>query len=356
MCTYLQRPSVVLLQAILSLGFWTSTCQGEDCFAQAWQGTIGQTPVMMEFDNVGEDEALAGRYYYRTGMTDLLLQEDAKKKGLWRELDPKGKVTGLLSLTCQNNAVSGEWKSPNGKTVLPIRAEPATSYSDPRLDAAKPRVIKRGATRGHQYEIIGVPGIDAVQGLRLLGDTNGIQKINATLRNQFLSDLERATTCVSYGRLKRGQDHGYEHEAQYEVIAWNGNFVVIGSGESGYCGGAHPYVEHGAMTYSLQSGEVEDVSLWLMDRYREDIALDTGLGKLLLKSYRAQQTEDDDQCPDYIEFSGSAVWPTDQGFIFFASTPYAQSACRGDIAVPYKAVLPYLSPDGRSRVGAFSKR
>lgn len=356
MCTYLQRPSAVLLQAVLSLGFCSSTCHGEECLAQAWQGTIGEAKVVMEFDNVGDDDALAGRYYYRTGMTDLLLQADAKKAGLWRELDPKGKVTGLLTLTCQSNILSGEWKSPDGKTALPIHAEPAESYSDPRLNAAKPRVIERGATRTHRYEIIGVPGVDAVRGLRLLGDTSGIQKINTTLRKQFLSDLERATTCVAYGRLRRGQDHGYEHEAQYDVVAWNDAFVVVGSGESGYCGGAHPYQEHGAITYNLQSGEAEDVSLWLADRYKEDISSDSGLGKLLLKSYRAQQVSDDDQCLDFIEFSGAGVWPTDKGFIFSASTPYAQSACREDIVVPYKAALPYLSPYGRSRIETFTKR
>lgn len=151
-------------------------------------------------------------------------------------------------------------------------------------------------------------------------------------------------------------DHGYGHESRSDVIAWNADFVVIDTATSGYCGGAHPYHGHGAITYSLQSGEQEDVSLWLAKPYREDIGLGTDLGRLLVKLYRKSDSGGEDDCIKSIEFSGAAVWPTDEGLVFQSGAPYAFSACIEDITVPYKAVAPYLSPEGGSRIKSFLSR
>ena len=136
------------------------------------------------------------------------------------------------------------------------------------------------------------------------------------------------------------------------LIAWNKAFVVIGERFSQYCGGIHPLSGSSATTYSLETGKAEDVSRWLIDRYRKDIPKDSPLGKIILNIYKPSE----DECSDSIELSGENVWPTSTGIIFQPTAPYMSSECIEDITVPYKKLSSYLSPEGNTNVQAFQSR
>jgi len=351
----MRRLFTFLLLATTLAGFARSA-DAQDCIAETWKGTIGTVPVMMEFIYEGENDELAGRYYYRTSFVDLFLVSDSEKPDRWKELDPKGTVTGSLTLNCKENALSGAWSSPDGSKTLPISAEvqPSDSFSKQRLDGLKPTVTKRDSTGKLSYELFTAQGFNAVTGLRLMGDSKAVVDINSALMELFTYNLHEAIDCMAFGRWRRGVDHGYEYEFGMSMIAWNKAFVVIGESSSQYCGGIHPLYGSGATTYSLQTGKAEDVSQWLIDRYRKNIPKDSPLGKIVLKIYSQDQ---EDQCTDdSIELSGEYVWPTSEGITFRPTAPYDYTACIKDITVPYKSMSPYLSPLGKTNVQAFQSR
>lgn len=325
----------------------------QDCIAQTWKGTIGAVPVMMQFDYIGEDSSLAGRYYYRTSIVDLLLVSDSTKPDRWKELDPKGTVTGYLTLSCKENSLSGTWSSPDGSKTLPISAEvqPEDSFSRQRLAGLKTTATKRGTVGKSKYELFTAQGFGAVKGLRLMGDGKIVADINSALMERFTNRLDEAIDCIASGRWQRGEEHGYYYESEMSMIAWNEAFVVIGESYSQYCGGVHPLAGAGATTYGLQTGKAEDASQWLIDRYRKEIPKGSPLGKIIMELYSQE-----DECADSIELSGEYVWPASTGITFQPMAPYISSACIQDITVPYKSMSPYLSPLGKTNVQAFQSR
>jgi len=339
--------------------------KGSNCMSEiwkgTWQGTIGKIPVTMNFDsmNIEDNKVPVGKYYYRSGLIDLILKRDKTNPNQWQELDIQGNVTGILTLTCKDNTFSGEWKSPNGKQKLPINAHAIESYSKTRLDSVKPKEIKHGTIGGHRFAIIAAEGNNNVQGLRLHDKTPGIEKINNKLFENYLSQLDDAIGCISYGRQERGVNDQYEFNYDSELIAWNTHFAVIKHSQGMYCGGAHPDGNHRVETYRTDSGELEDVFEWLPNSYRDEIFQNSDLGKLLVKVYRSMRSRSDlgendaDDCLKDLKISGSSIWPTDKGIVFPTWAPYSCKPCMEDITVPYKDILPFLSSYGRQQIKFF---
>lgn len=350
----MRRFLALLSLAITLVAYSPVPANAEDCLDQTWKGTIGAAAVMMVFDSIGEDGALAGRYYYRTSLEDLLLVNDSEKPGRWKEVDPKGKVSGYMTLNCNGKSLSGNWSSPDGSKTLPVSAEvqEGDTFSKPRLEGLKTKVMESGEAGGSKYEIFFAQGFDSVKGLRLAGDAKAVADINKTLMERFTGSLVEAIDCKAMGRLQRGEgDNGYTYELETSVIAWNRDFVVIGEKTSQYCGGIHPLYGAGATTYNLQTGGEEDLSQWLTEPYRKEIPEDSPLGKLIMKTYNP-----DEECLDAVEFSGDGIWPTPEGMIFRPSAPYAATACIEDVTLSYESLAPFLSPAGKTKSLAFQRR
>lgn len=327
--------------------------QARECLARTWTGAVGSAPVMIEFDTIGADNTLAGRYYYRNNMDDLLLIRDPANFSRWKEIGPKGQVTGYVTISCSGESLTGEWRSPDGLRTqqLNARPDPSHAYAKNRLDAIKPMVVARKSLSTFRYEQLEAKGQQSITGLRLVGDGSGIAKINEKLKREFLSAIDEDITCRSYGRLSRGENHGFENEAEWGVVAWNKAFVVVSASASGYCGGAHPNFGSGASTYDVTTGDSEDVSSWLVEDYRKDISSASRLGKLLIQLFLQEGNEP--QCRDEIQLSGQVVWPTPKGMVFQTWAPYASSACISDIVVPHSKITSYLSPRGKSKIQNF---
>ncbi|MCE5333097.1 MAG: hypothetical protein LLG06_00755 [Desulfobacteraceae bacterium] len=322
----------------------------EDCLAQVWKGTVGTVPMVMEFQNEGEDAVLVGRYYYRTGFVDLLLMSDDAKPERWKELDPKGKTTGFITLTCAGKELTGTWASPDGAKTLPIAAEavPSGSYPKIRLANLKPALVKREAIGKRRYELFKAPGVDDVQGIRLMGEGKPVADINDALMSRFTDKLDEHLDCKALGRWRGRDDDTYGVKLEMSVDAWNKGFVVIAEEHSQYCGGLHPVNYSGATVYNLQTGQLEDTSQWLVEQYREKISMESPLGKVIMKAYNREDT-----CPDSVQFTGEAAWPTAEGITFLPSASYSESACIEPVSVPYKSMAPYLSPLGKTNVHLF---
>ncbi|MDK2126146.1 hypothetical protein [Parachitinimonas caeni] len=330
---------------------------GDDCLTRIWKGKVGDIPVMIAFESLGADSQIGGRYYYRNQMEDLLLIRDAPSVAQWKEVDPKGRVTAYLSLTCRGDELIGEWQAADGKRRLQITAYAANAetYSRQRFEAVRPRLVERLRFGANRYERIAVAEHASHLGLRLVGNGAGLARINQTLMQDFLAALDNDIQCRAQGRWMQGEQHSYENTSEWRVIAWNRTYVVIGSQSSGYCGGAHPYSGSGAMTYDLETGQKVDISTWLTADYQQSISRDSKLWRTLIKRYRSG-SEYDEACIDSLEFSASMVWPTSSGMVFQPFAPYALQFCIEEVEVPYSAIAGFLSPLGKSQVRRFQGR
>jgi len=359
---------LVLLGLMFAFAGFAYGADEQVCMKQTWKGTIGTVPVMMEFilsDPDEEDSALAGRYYYRTSLEDLILVQDDAKPDRWKEIDPEGKVSGYLTLTCNEDVLSGTWAAQDGSRTLPIKAasQPSDSYSDHRLNSLQTTSSRASIGKFH-YELLEVKGFNFGEGLRLLGNGKALADINRELMKKFTSRLKDGMDCIATGRMQKGEDHGYEYEYDMSIIAWNREFVVVGESLSAYCGGMHPEVWSGGTTYNLKTGKQEEVSQWLVDKYRKVIPKDSVLGKVIFEIYRRKDVRifstsgasDSNVCPASIEFSGDGIWPTPTGMAFQPTAPYNREACIVDIIVLFNKLSPYLSPQGQANAKAFSGR
>jgi hypothetical protein len=231
----------------------------------------------------------------------------------------------------------------------------------------------------HQYQILSSPNVKSTS-LKLVGNSKGIKAINAFLLKSYLSGINDELRCVDTEK----QGGTWELTFIDSVVSWNSNYVVIQTYSEGYCGGAHGFGGHEALTYNLTTGKVEVTGKWFnrsfIDEkygyfkriYREDInAVDddgvtkpiTILGNLLVNIYINQQqkqvkTEEDktllDECAEAVEFGGN-FWPTKNGFSFSTYLPYAYRGCDDDVILSYRQAMPFLSKEGKQAIKVFRK-
>lgn len=341
---------------LVALAMFTLTTNAQECLTRTWKGTVGLVPVMIEFDDYSVHDHISGRYYYRKSLDDLLLFQDDLNPGRWKEIDPGGTVTGYLTVTCTDDTLTGEWESPDGSRTRKIFAKhaPQLSYDEVRLHAVKPVVIAHQSSGSHHHDLLEVTGNNSVTGIRLIGDGSHIAKINEALRDKFIDDIEYDITCITSGRLSKGESHGYFTEATYHLVAWNKAFVLIRRSSSWNCGGPHYYFDSSVSTYNLNTGDKEDVTLWLDEDYRESFSVDSSLGEIIMKHYRpGRASATYEKCQDKVRLSGLGVLPGKDGMEFQAWTSYAAIACSADVVVPYKKIAPFLSPRGKAGVRYF---
>lgn len=70
----MKRPFRACLLVITAWYASVSSCEADECLAQAWQGTVGDTKIMMEFEYADGDDVLSGWYYYRNSMVGLIIK------------------------------------------------------------------------------------------------------------------------------------------------------------------------------------------------------------------------------------------------------------------------------------------
>jgi len=333
------------------------------CDDTAWSGTIGSVPVHLAFDIDIPGHELAGRSYYRASVQDLLLVRDTNQPDTWRELDERGRKTGALSLTCTGDALSGTWTSADGKRNLSVSArkiKPST-YSDARIVALRPQVIRATTAGGHAYERLKVPSLD-VEGLRLLGDGPALARINAEVMERVKQELRADFDCTPGNRLQvdfQGQDRA--QALTWQVLDWNERFIVLAASVDGYCApAAHPSGGVSRAVYAAASGERVNTRGWLLPEFQNTIGPDSGLGRLLVDAYRAAKHGDQHDLEtclpnlllDYVE-----ITPSRDGMaVHFEGFAYALMPCEESAVVPYRKLAQFLSAEGRAVMEFYGRR
>lgn len=348
-----------------------------------WKGKVGNTPVMINF---GVLTKMWGLLYYRNNLTDLVLQPVERTRGQWWEIDPAGKKTGLLTLSCEGKALTGEWVAADGGKAYVVSADGISyetegrtvkkdiDYDSSRLAAINPLFLNRNNINRREYGIYIAPGYVNIKGLRLSGTGRKIDKINQSLHEKFLDHLRSHLACEAFWRIEEqpekvataGSVAKYSEEWEPAMLVWNKAFVVIGYHGGGFCGGAHGYYDSGAFTFNIQTGGLEDVSKWLSKNSQKAIHPDDKLGRLLLRKYEQQNPDMKNgemsfcledgvlEWPDGgADWITTWIWPTNKGLVFRPATVYAAGGCIRDTLVPYTELRPYLSDHGKAQIKAF---
>ena len=204
----------------------------------AWQGTIGDVPVTLQFEE-NADYGIVGSYYYRNNFNELTLKQN-DDLGSWLEYNDKNQLTGSIeNYNCEGDLLTAEWKSADSKTTLPLKATRVKEYQKNRLENIKfiatPKVFGQ-----RQYQILSAL-IAKSTSLRLISTGLGIKKINAELKNNYLSSIESEIDC------KRGT------ESHLSVLNWNSTFITIRNDGIEDCGGAHANYGSYTSVYNLSS-------------------------------------------------------------------------------------------------------
>ncbi len=275
------------------------------CLDKTWKGTIGSHEITLYFDELPGESAPAGYYYYGTSPHDLVLIAEASKPGRWKEMDANNKVTGYLTVSCEDAQLTGTWSDPAGKTALALRAESTNEpYAQRRATAMQPIASGPFVFGRFKYETLRSPhykevaGSNEIKTVRLLGAGAGIAKINAALRERLDEALQTSIACSSLGRISRGRDSDFEHASEQHILDWNDQFVVLAETSGGYCGGPHPYADSGVNIYRTETGALEDMSSWLTPTYASGISRSSRLGRLLLERYQKTRNPDERECVD----------------------------------------------------------
>ncbi len=325
------------------------------CTEGVWLGTLGGTPISMQF-KLSADDAKVGRYYYRASLADLFLKQDPAT-GEWQEQDERGKATGRLRLTCTAERLQGEWTSVDGARHLPVEARPAgeDQYPAARRPALQPTVKKTGSFQKHRFEVMSYGSrAGGTEGLRLVGTGAGLDAINAALREQASEAVSEHLDCASLGIMEHGPGGGYSTMIWQTLQAWNDSFVVVRTGTDAYCGGAYPSNGSATHTYRLDTGAPVETSTWLLPAYRSEIPDKSPLQRLLLKTYEAQGLGPDwETCKDEISWQPSALYGAPGKLVFATLARHAVQPCQEDLAVPLADIQRFLSPEGKQALSAF---
>lgn len=358
----------LLLTCAITLPGFSSAGAARECLTESpWEGKIGNIPITMEFREVSffdasKSDVINGKYYYKNSLSDLILKQNNTLDS-WSEYNLKNQITGFIeNYKCEGDLLIAQWKSKDGKTSLPIKANRIKEYSKRRLDNIK-FISSLKTFNQRNYKVLSLSNIKST-GLMIAGQTPNIEKINQLLKKDFINQVDTEIECVSSGRM---EDRDFESENTSSVVEWNNAYVTTLSASRDYCGGAHPNGGYYTTVYNLSTGELENTTLWLNKIYLaeyDDISKENRLGKLLSKKYIKQRLngkksksdiEEAEDCLDAVSFGATGSWTKENKIFLPTGAPHVATACIEDVSLTYKEIEPFLSLRGKSAMQASVK-
>jgi len=314
-----------------------------DCLVGVWAGELGSTAIRMEFVQPGG--TLAGRYYYRDGLQELMLTR--APDGGWREHGgrDKGAETGRLSLHCDADAVNGEWRSPGGGRTLSValRRVGEDQFDQPRVAALRRPVVALG---GASTMPLVMPGLPAVRGVQFHPGDLRYESLNAMLWRRFVEDVGAALQCATEGFRAGGADSNNVYESTRRVLRESGDLIVVTEQSLVQCGGPHPASGRTVRVLRRSDGSAVDTASWFID-----VAFEQELDDQLRAAYAKKKREDACDDPQML-FAPSAVWPGARGLVFRADlSSWDAAGCDATVELPLASISRFLSPQGKRALG-----
>ena len=255
------------------------------------------------------------------------------------------------------------------------------SYDQPRVNA----LLKQAKFSQHQFNqntyrkfsINSKKFAFKLNTIQLNSKTPAMRRINWQLKKDFERNLSFDFSAIDQYGTRRGGI-----ESTKNIAYWNKNWISFHDTDNSYTGGAHGSNTQDYTTYSTNTGEIEDLSLWFKkDFYKDklDKDLETGvpseLKKLACKleyennckdifvdnMYRDENCQankskqrctfndeyEDDFFNTYLYIGG--LQP--KGIVFISIFDSATGSSNR-ILIPYNKIMPFLNQTGKTHVQA----
>ncbi len=369
----------IVLLAALALVAAPASAQEPPQQGRIWKGTLGEAAITACF---AEESAYDGAYYVDSVLEPIrLAQVEGSDPPAITEMRGYDDATGATwTLQSGEGNIAGERSK--GEETLPIRltASPVqlpeygsacetAAFLDPLLVGGETS-SKRDSFDGTAYTVLTYQGPKragiedyAVSSFALDPVRPGDAAINRALAEALPDGTASHIMGQCVGMSLPGGIGGYMEEAWAPTMI-TARWLGIRRSGSSYCGGAHPNHSITLAVYDRASGAEVDPSAWFKPGalefydFESDISPKpakrpvAGMSAALAKALRAHwpAREDEDEC-GLPEDLGGFSWDiglTREGPVFVPQLPHVMFACTEEVAIPWKAVRPLLSDEGRA--------
>lgn len=364
---------------LLALGLAApAAAQGEEprpSWIGVWEGRIGSYPVVMCLDRWRKSDGDGdgkGSYYYLSQMKPIRLRSgDAPNQ--WVEGGSDGLVGSkempALDFTAvREDRITGEWRAGERKlrvelTRIPDGAEdiydacasasflaprvvvPEFTRTDAEIDGLRfTNLAFETRPRFEDVDISGFTFAPVQPGDGAIVDWLAAKMPQGNVDDEFLQ-------CLAGAISAHGVDGYYSMSLSPDFA--NAELLALSSGNSSYCGGAHPNHWQEYFTFDRQTGAQLDPFDW----FHSDGIGETKHGsKVMMPPLREAVLKHwpvyGDEADDCSGFATDQLWWNYQlrreGVLFQPDFPHVITACEEQLIVPWSELEPFLSDAGKA--------
>lgn len=337
----------MIAAALLAAG---TACAAPACDG-TWDGTLGATPAMLQFNWDG-----LGSYYLGTTLRGPVLRPQDDDPQAWEEYDGEGRRTATLRLECRGDTLSGERRSTGGqRAALQAQRAADNSFNRRRLAAVELVPQRTLSEQGRVVEVVAARGIPELVTLRIRQPRAGETVINERLRSALLQQLDNHLQCQALVRAQGRFSPAGGDTLTLQRLDWRGSVLSVQLWLRGNCGRAEGYSGPQQFTFHTATGEELPLARWLLPEYRDGAATGSPLhGALVLpqvlRGRRQLEAlpESRRECADF-ELAERAVplAVEDRGMVLGFHYSLRMAHCGIAFVAPWSALDPFLSDDGR---------
>lgn len=356
------------LLCTLFLLFFGITAQAKNLqYAGVWKGSIGDNKLMVCFTS-----STFAEFYYLRNLRGILLEPldmtPQKDTTRWKETNglygDDEKISGFWEVAGIKPGVAVKnldltWTSPDGKKQIPVKLTKAPVVTRPGIPKSDicganyykpleddlPHTSKELKFEGREYRSISTPAATVFE---LPASAPGSKNFNDHTRNLLKDAADEFYVCLRNGGKESVWGRGFE------PLVWTDSKLVVKDWMSDVvCDQSHGLAYEMYETFDLRTGKMIDTWTWVKQGDKNsggENKQKTPL-KTLLKKLKNQKPE---QC-----MMGGDAFDIDDpyagksGMVFRLSHLNPMGLCEDTITIPYKQMMPFLTPAGKAAVAEF---
>ncbi|MFZ6721703.1 hypothetical protein [Undibacterium sp. Ji49W] len=348
--------------------FFGMTVQAADLpYAGTWKGSIGNDKVMVCFSSSTD-----AQYYYLRQLRGINLELDDKAPATsgWKETNGRfgdeEKVISFWTVAGISEGSAGStlditWSSPDGKKTIPVKLTKVSAAANGKLDkpgkcdAAFYRPVEDGLFHtakelkfeGRAYRSVTNQAATAFElPTTVAGSKNFNDYTNAWLKRNAVDFYTCGLSSLGLG--------GDEWGRVLEPLIWTDSKLVVKDTMPPItCGGGHDYSSLTYETFDLKTGKMIYTWSWIKQGDKS-VESRKKAGKLTKLRAMLEKHVEREECRAIID-KLDVVDPhaSKLGMVFPTLYFYEMRSCEVDITIPYKQIMPFLTPAGKAAVAEF---
>ncbi|MFZ6721704.1 hypothetical protein ACO0LK_16225 [Undibacterium sp. Ji49W] len=283
--------------------------------------------------------------------TNGLYGDDEKISGFWEVASIKpGVAVKNLDLT---------WTSPDGKKQIPVKLSKVPVMTSPRIPESDicganyykpleddlPHTSKDLKFEGREYRSISTPAATVFE---LPASVPGSKNFNNYARNFLKDAADEFYACLRNGGKESDWGRGFE------PLIWTDSKLVIKDWLSNVvCDGSHGMASDGYETFDLRTGKIIYTWTWIKQGDKNSGGENKQKTPLYVLLEKRKNLELEQCLKDSDTFEIDSPYAGKNGMVFRLSQIYPMALCEDTITVPYKQMVPFLTPAGKAAVAEF---